>query len=360
MDEVVRTFTEPWVTQIIRFCNADKYGPNFAVEIFLRLYHDDNLVEVGWIVGPIPVDDGIGKEVIVRYLSKLPFENNICSKCRFCTDISNQGQFFTDSNGRQMMERRLNYRPSFEINMTEPTAQNYYPVNAKIIIKDSTSQMGVLTDRSQGGSSLQDGCMELMVHRRLLDDDAFGVGEALNEFAYGDGLVAAGKHVLLLNNDEQSFNEEHRIKAMDLYHEPLIIFGNLEQGTNFPDSVKLTSSLPDNVHILTLRKITNIEDPFGQYLFLQIEHIFESDEHDTLGQPVDIDLENLFDFSSIFVESYRETSLGGNIWLDELQRLVFNKDSNEIPSIDEDHMETSQWVIRLNPMDIRSFILKYD
>jgi len=30
----------------------------------------------------------------------------------------------------------------------------------------------------------------------LLHDDAFGVGEALNESAYGQGLVARGKHFL--------------------------------------------------------------------------------------------------------------------------------------------------------------------
>jgi hypothetical protein len=30
--------------------------------------------------------------------------------------------------------------------------------------------------------------------RRLLFDDAFGVGEALNETAFGEGLVARGKH----------------------------------------------------------------------------------------------------------------------------------------------------------------------
>lgn len=38
----------------------------------------------------------------------------------------------------------------------------------------------------------------MQVHRRLLFDDAFGVGEALNESAYGTGLVARGKHWLLL------------------------------------------------------------------------------------------------------------------------------------------------------------------
>lgn len=35
------------------------------------------------------------------------------------------------------------------------------------------------------------------MHRRLLHDDAFGVGEPLNETAFGKGLVARGKHYVL-------------------------------------------------------------------------------------------------------------------------------------------------------------------
>lgn len=35
------------------------------------------------------------------------------------------------------------------------------------------------------------------MHRRLLNDDAFGVGEALNEQQFGRGLVARGKHWLI-------------------------------------------------------------------------------------------------------------------------------------------------------------------
>ena len=93
VDEIHRTYSEDWVTQII------------------RLYHEENLVEVEWVVGPIPVEDGIGKEVIARY----------------STSIDNKGIFYTDSNGRQMIERELNYRPTYEINITEPVAQNYYP-----------------------------------------------------------------------------------------------------------------------------------------------------------------------------------------------------------------------------------------
>ena len=34
----------------------------------------------------------------------------------------------------------------------------------------------------------------ILLCRRLLHDDAFGVGEALNETAFGEGLVVRGKH----------------------------------------------------------------------------------------------------------------------------------------------------------------------
>ena len=42
-------------------------------------------------------------------------------------------------------------------------------------------QLSVLTDRAQGCSSLADGELELLAHRRLLTEDQRGVGEALNE-----------------------------------------------------------------------------------------------------------------------------------------------------------------------------------
>lgn len=34
------------------------------------------------------------------------------------------------------------------------------------------------------------------MHRRLLRDDTFGVDEALNETAYGEGIVVRGKHLV--------------------------------------------------------------------------------------------------------------------------------------------------------------------
>ena len=52
-----------------------------------------------------------------------------------------------------MMERKLNYRPTFEINMTEPVAQNYYPVTTAITVRDAAQQLAVLVDRAQGGAA---------------------------------------------------------------------------------------------------------------------------------------------------------------------------------------------------------------
>ncbi|GJX48261.1 alpha-mannosidase-like protein [Tanacetum coccineum] len=46
-------------------------------------------------------------------------------------------------------------------------------------VEDGSKELSVLVDRAVGGSSLVNGQIELMLHRRLLFDDAKGVGEVL-------------------------------------------------------------------------------------------------------------------------------------------------------------------------------------
>ncbi|CAN0098453.1 unnamed protein product, partial [Heterosigma akashiwo] len=48
-----------------------------------------------------------------------------------------------------LQERRLNYRPTWDLVVTEEIAGNYYPVTTAIYIKDNTTQLSILTDRSQ-------------------------------------------------------------------------------------------------------------------------------------------------------------------------------------------------------------------
>lgn len=64
-----------------------------------------------------------------------------------------------------MIERKLNYRPTYDYTNEEPIAGNYYPVTSRIMIRDKNDlrDFGVINDRSQGGSSLDEGKVELMV-----------------------------------------------------------------------------------------------------------------------------------------------------------------------------------------------------
>jgi lysosomal alpha-mannosidase len=98
----------------------------------VSLYPGSLAVEIEWTVGPIAIDDGIGKEVIIRY----------------DTDIESAAIFYTDANGREVLQRIRDYRPTWNYTVTEPVSGNYYPVNSRIWIKDGTRQFTVLTGKN--------------------------------------------------------------------------------------------------------------------------------------------------------------------------------------------------------------------
>lgn len=90
--------------------------------------------------------------------------------------ISN-GAFYTDANGRQMVKRVINFRETYNYTNEEPISGNYYPVTSNILIKDKNPEnhnevedleFSILSDRAQGGSSLNDGQIEIMVLDSIL------------------------------------------------------------------------------------------------------------------------------------------------------------------------------------------------
>uniref|UniRef100_A0A8C3JQ21 Alpha-mannosidase n=1 Tax=Calidris pygmaea TaxID=425635 RepID=A0A8C3JQ21_9CHAR len=311
VQEVHQNFSS-WCSQVVRLRVGQPY------------------VELEWTVGPIPVEDGWGKEIISR----------------FETTLQTDGRFYTDSNGRQVLERRRDYRPTWNLSQTEPVAGNYYPVNSRIFIKDKKFQLTVLTDRSQGGSSIFDGSLELMVHRRLLYDDNRGVGEPLVELgANRQGLVVRGRHLVLLDTVESSA-ERHRLLAQELFMAPYVVLapgGGSSYGRGQPSLQQfsgLRQELPPNVHLLTLA-------PWGAgTLLLRLEHQFERGESANSSQPVTIDLLTLF--SAFAITSLQEMSLGGDLPLDAVSRLVWTP-SRPVPKLDPSR-------VTLQPMEIRTFL----
>ncbi len=146
--EARQTFS-PWASQVV------------------RLWAGSAEVEFEWTVGPIPFADGLGKEVIARY----------------STDLATNKTWVSDSNCRDAQTRVRNARRSFVYFVYEDVAGNYVPANCFQAARDVATgvQLSVVTDRTQSASSLHDGSLEFMLHRRLLADDNRGVGEPLNE-----------------------------------------------------------------------------------------------------------------------------------------------------------------------------------
>ena len=285
-------------------------------------------VEMEYTVGPIPFADGLGKEIISR----------------FSTDIKSDGVFYTDSNGRQLLERKRNHRPTWSLNLTQPIASNYYPVNTAIKIKDASKNFTVLADRAQGGSSMVDGSVELMVHRRLLHDDQRGVGEPLNETGvFGDGLIITGVH-RVQSSAFQSSSHTAADDALDFFLEPILAFSeplrNNSERSFLPKQV-------NQLNILTLQHEINVtQDTF----LLRVEHYIPASDG---GTPASLVLETLFPHTNI---TYEELTLSANLLKSDRQRMAWKVAGQEQSGYPKNADDGSTLVF--HPMDIRTFRVK--
>uniref|UniRef100_A0A6P7FYF0 alpha-mannosidase n=1 Tax=Diabrotica virgifera virgifera TaxID=50390 RepID=A0A6P7FYF0_DIAVI len=323
----------------------------------IRWYKTDNHIELDWLVGNINTKiNYTGIEVISRF---------------DVSDFDNQNVFYTDSNGRETIKRIKNQRADYFYNISwEPVSSNYYPVTSKIVIKDQEKhmQMAILTDRSQGGSSLENNQIELMVHRRTIFDDGKGVGEPLSETEFNSdlGMYARGTHYLLIgdtekiNKDGKTTTGQERVLAQKKLRQPWIglsptkqTFDELKKSMNLQYSA-LNEDLPENVNILTLEPWTS-----GSYL-LRFEHILEKNEDPNLSNKSTISIENLL--KGINVHTITEMTLGANVPLSELNqtpRYVWNiKDESTQSEIsDVSKSVGANEEISLGPMQIRTFII---
>ncbi|TRZ06667.1 hypothetical protein HGM15179_020441, partial [Zosterops borbonicus] len=210
---------------------------------------------------------------------------------------------------------------------------------------DEQVQLTVLTDRSQGGSSVLDGSLELMVHRRLLKDDGRGLAEALDEpGADGRGLVGRGRHLLLLERPEASA-ELHRPRAQEMVTPPYLVLAPGE-GPHLRQFSGLRRALPPNVHLLS------VEARGGGAVLLRLEHLFERGESRNCSRPVTIDLTTLF--SAFTVTSVQEMALGGDVPLGSVSRLLWNTPEGTPKPRRGPPLDPQR--VRLEPMEIRTFL----
>ena len=266
--------------------------------------------EVQWTAGPIAIDDGTSREIVTRYT----------------TPINSQSTFYTDANGREFQRRVRNHRSSFNFTLTSPISSNYYPTSTGAYITDSQWSFGVLVDRAEGVSSLEDGSLEVMVHRRLLCTEcAF---ENLNETdaavydvragqlieRVGRGLIVTGKHRLVAGAPS-AVQESMRLGQQQLYTPLHPVFAAVEAGRLDTEGriarlSFLNASLPANVELMSLHSL------WDGTVLLRLSHSFALGEG-RYAEPVSVDL------STLFVQpilSVRHRSLTANADYSTLQR----------------------------------------
>ncbi|KAJ2942177.1 hypothetical protein O0L34_g15718 [Tuta absoluta] len=306
----------------------------------IRVYEGLNYIENDWVVGPINITKDLGKEIVVRYE----------------TSIVNNGEFYTDSNGRQMLKRKLGSRPQWNVTLAEPVAGNYYPIVNKISIQNDRQKVSIITDRSEGGSSLEEGVIEVMLHRRLVKDDHKGVGEPLNETVLnGVGLVVRGKHRVVLTETKPEDNVIEKKNVIQVDMEPQVFISNANT-LSLQDWLKLknchnwVNALPDGLNLLTL-------EPWSDNsLLLRIENYLELSDKDESTLELDL---NKF-FKNIKLTSLKETTLAANRWLKDVNQWSWKTqtDFDEIQSKKE-NVQDDGFKIKIKAKQIRTFVAEY-
>jgi hypothetical protein len=258
--------------------------------------------EIEWTVGTIPLGPTgnpplyLGKEVITL----------------FNTSVDSAGAFSTDANGRDLIDRVRGARPDIkDYDVDELASGNYYPVPTLLSLAGKGSSGGtrsfwVASDRAQGGSSLADGSLELMVHRRLRYDDDLGVGEALD-----DQTVVRGVHRFYVGNDADASALARREAQRSAFWRPFTLFADLGDAADpvawlavhTTSSSALAAPLPPNVEVLTARRRGGTE------LLLRLAHMFGIGEHSTLSGNATVGLSGLF--ADLTITAARETYITG-------------------------------------------------
>jgi len=318
----------------------------------IRLYSNASFIEVEWTVGPIPFKDDLGKEIVSIWR----------------TDIATDQTFYTDSNGRDMQKRVINHRPTWKLDVTDPVSGNFYPVNHAISLRDATRHLSIMTDRSESGTSLRDGEIQLMVHRRTLYDDHRGVGEPINETGatgpkgkFGLGLVVTGVQRVTFdipaNSSRLRRQHQDRLTFQPHYHfTPLR--GSITDWIKTHNTVYrgLSWVLPANVHLLSAHDNSIYGSPGT--MILRLAHQYEVGEDAVLSKPATVDLQKIF--QHVGLTSCVEMSLSANQKKSDMNRYTWNTEKEfTSPQQGAKSPTRSDAIVTLNPMQIKTFQCNY-
>uniref|UniRef100_A0A4W4HAP7 Alpha-mannosidase n=1 Tax=Electrophorus electricus TaxID=8005 RepID=A0A4W4HAP7_ELEEL len=141
-------------------------GPLFA-EVVAHYQHFQQTVRIH----NVPGVDGLSLDITT--LVDIRDQTNKELAMRIVTDIQSEGTFYTDLNGFQIQPRRYLQKL--------PLQANFYPMPTMAYIQDSQYRLTLHTAQALGASSLASGQLEVILDRRLMQDDNRGLGQGLKD-----------------------------------------------------------------------------------------------------------------------------------------------------------------------------------
>uniref|UniRef100_A0A914I3C6 Alpha-mannosidase n=1 Tax=Globodera rostochiensis TaxID=31243 RepID=A0A914I3C6_GLORO len=215
-------------------------------------------------------DFGIGHQIALdvdgQHLAILNHVNlansnrgNVELAMRLRVPFMQEDNFFTDLNGFQMIRRRR--QPQL------PLQAHFYPMASAAFIEDTRIRLTLLGRQALGVANLQQGELQVMLDRRLAQNDGRGLGEGVQ-----DNLLTESRFNLLLEHfvpspspatDDatigfQSLAAHH--SSLRLHYPPITLAGQLEHAASM--SIKhfvsaLRRPFPCNIHPVALRTLSH-------------------------------------------------------------------------------------------------------
>uniref|UniRef100_A0A7N6AZR7 Alpha-mannosidase n=1 Tax=Anabas testudineus TaxID=64144 RepID=A0A7N6AZR7_ANATE len=150
---------EPPVVRVVE-------GPLFS-EVVAHYQHFQQSIRIH----NVPGVDGLSIDIIT--MVDIRDQTNKELAMRLVTDIQSGDAFYTDLNGFQIQPRR-HY-------LKLPLQANFYPMSSQAYIQDSHHRLTLHTAQALGVSSLESGQLEVIMDRRLMQDDNRGLGQGLKD-----------------------------------------------------------------------------------------------------------------------------------------------------------------------------------
>uniref|UniRef100_A0A8C6UGA6 Glycosyl hydrolase family 38 C-terminal domain-containing protein n=1 Tax=Neogobius melanostomus TaxID=47308 RepID=A0A8C6UGA6_9GOBI len=177
---------------------------------------------------------------------------------RLVTDVANGNHFSTDINGFQMLQRRTLSKI--------PLQANFYPMTTAAFIQDQDrpgTRLTLLSAQSQAVAALKPGFLELVLDRRLQQDDNRGLGQGVTDNKRTESLYHLLLEVQTRNPPVTLSKPDHNTSLTLIKRTESLYHLLLEVQTRNPPLrpfAALGSSLPCDLHLLTLRTLESEQE----------------------------------------------------------------------------------------------------